>query len=120
MISLAHLEDAGPTARWSSPDADLWEVLRVLGERQTQSDGAMSSRRDHYQRQPEKLIPSAFTWLAARPAMTGMEGYLWSFRISARHRVWGILIDGVFHLLWNDPDHTIFAVEAAVEVTAEA
>ena len=107
LISLTHLEDEGPVGRWSE-DASVFAALIGLGERQRDPIAAFATRRDHYQRQPEKLIPTAVAWIEARPALAEMLPYLWSFRVSPRHRVWGLLLDGVFHLLWNDPDHAIF------------
>ena len=109
-LSLVHLEDAGPVARWSEGGASVWEALVGLGEKQRDPIAIFATRRDHYQRQPEKLIPESVAWIEARPDLANYLPYLWSFRLSPRHRVWGLLLDGVFHLLWNDPDHAIFLV----------
>ena len=32
---------------------------------------------------------------------------LWSFRVGAKPRMWAILYDNVFNLLWWDPDHKV-------------
>lgn len=111
LLSLTHLEDEGPVARWSEGGATVFGALLGLRERQRDPIGAFATRRDHYQRQPEKLIPEAVVWIEARPEIADLLPYLWSFRISPCHRVWGLLLDGVFHLLWNDPEHRIFRVE---------
>lgn len=111
LLSLTHLEDEGPVGRWSA-DPSVFAALVGMGERQRDPIGAFATRRDHYQRQPEKLVPAAVAWIGSRPALADALPYLWSFRVSARHRVWGLLLDGVFHLLWNDPDHAVFRVDA--------
>ncbi|RYG71479.1 hypothetical protein EON77_12880 [bacterium] len=116
LVSLTHLEDATPTGSWSADGAAVFAALLGVGERQRDPIGAFATRRDHYQRQPEKLVSEAVAWIEARPALADFLPYLWSFRISPRHRVWGLLIDGVFHLLWNDPEHAIFLVAEGTEI----
>ena len=39
------------------------------------------------------------------------EDVLWTLRLSGKERIWGILRDGVFHLLFWDPNHQIKASE---------
>lgn len=33
---------------------------------------------------------------------------LWSLHITAEQRVWGILVEDVFYLLWWDPEHEVY------------
>jgi hypothetical protein len=36
---------------------------------------------------------------------------LWSLRLSAQERVWGVITLNVFSLLWWDPEHTVYEVK---------
>lgn len=35
---------------------------------------------------------------------------LYSLRITGRRRLWGILTGGIFHILWWDPEHSVYPV----------
>jgi len=48
--------------------------------------------------------PQAREWM--RRNMPDQD-VLWTLRLSGKERIWGILREGVFHLLFWDPDHQI-------------
>ena len=35
---------------------------------------------------------------------------LFQLNIQGKERVWGVRLEGIFHLLWWDPDHTVYPV----------
>jgi len=48
--------------------------------------------------------PQAREWMRRNmPA----EDVLWTLRLTGKERIWGILRDGIFHLLFWDPEHRI-------------
>jgi hypothetical protein len=53
----------------------------------------------------EQLVPAAQQRL--RSIGQGDLAEVLSLRLAAKERVWGILREGVLHLLWWDPDHAI-------------
>lgn len=105
-VSLRFFEDEGPACKWSDDGAGLVETLIFLGQKEGDSNAITPDNREHYQN-IDGIIPEAIKWLTGRPALQDCTDLLWTFRKSGKHRVWGILIDDVFFLLWNDPEHKI-------------
>ena len=111
VVSLIYFEDLGPVCRWSSDGRLAFEVLRYLGGKQRDVNATTGNKRDHYQDNKGKLIQEALDWLRERPAVSRLDEYLWSYHLGGEHRVWGILTDNVFYLLWNDPEHKIYPID---------
>jgi len=108
VISLVYLKDQGPVCAWSEDAQSLFRVLEYLGNRQRDQTATSPDKRCHYQTNKEKLTRKAHDWLAANPAVQRLDEYLWTFGVTNTHRIWGILTDNVFYLLWNDPKHEIY------------
>lgn len=49
--------------------------------------------------------PKARQWM--RRNMPDQEE-LWSLRLSGAERVWGVYREGIFHLIWWDPQHLVW------------
>ena len=111
VISLIYFEDEGPVCRWSDDGRSLFEVLEYLGKMQRDAKATTGDNRDHYQTNKGKLVQAALDWIEAHPAVSRLDEYLWAYRLSGTHRIWGILTDNVFYLLWNDPKHAIYPID---------
>ncbi len=108
VVSLIYLEDSGPVCDWSKDAKALFGVLMYLGAKQRDKLATTGDENDHYQRQKDKLLKEALDWLKLRPGVKMLDDYLWTFSLTNKHRIWGILTDNVFYLLWNDPEHKIY------------
>lgn len=104
------LADADMDGRWgwrSFDGAHLDELHRDLvgAERET--------RRELERRKRIKAIPVEHVCREAQERLVKIGGEehdtLWELRIatSRKQRVWGIVRESVFHLLWWDPEHTV-------------
>lgn len=110
IISLIYFEDSGPHCCWSEDGATLSYVLKFLGDRQRDVHATTPDKRDHYQPW-DKLHDDVTEWVEARPAVNLLREYLWSFRVSGEHRLWGVLTDFVYYLIWNDPHHESYVLQ---------
>jgi hypothetical protein len=111
IISFIYFEDAGPVCNWSDCSANFTRAIEVLKLLQRDSNATVESKRNHYHRDKSTLVKNAVQWIDDRPALKQLKDYLWAFRSDGTHRIWGILSDGVFYVLWNDPEHKICPVE---------
>lgn len=39
------------------------------------------------------------------------QPYLWTIRVTAKERIWGIFSEGAYHIIFWDPDHLIWEVQ---------
>lgn len=113
VVSLVYFEDEGPVGRWSSDGGRLCRVLDYLGNQQRNPLATTPDTNNHYQKSIDRLDARAQDWLRNRPAVDQVRDYLCSFRVTGRHRIWGILTDFVFYLLWDDPNHEVYPVAKA-------
>ena len=111
VLSLIYFEDSGPVCNWSDDGQSVCDVLRYLGEKQRDGIATTGNKRDHYQDNKGRLIREALDWIRDRPAVSRLDEYLWTYHLGGEHRIWGILTDNVFYLLWNDPGHKIYPID---------
>ena len=108
---VSRLEVVDPFGWHLMPVNKLHEVRAKLGQFETRTwgEGILRSNRDHHFMPVEKICPEA----QQRLRNLGLDDTdaLFSLRLSARERVWGILDNGILLLLWWDPFHQIYPVE---------
>lgn len=83
----------------------LRERLAQL-ERQTWNEIFVQDRHHHHSADLDKLSSAALKRL--RELKLDDRDCLWSLRVSARERVWGILEEDIFYFLWWDPEHEVY------------
>lgn len=66
-------------------------------------------RKHHYQ-SVDSVIPKAQRRLTGLGLQDEVD-HLYRFRVGSRERLWGFRKDGVFQILWWDPDHTVYPTE---------
>lgn len=83
---------------------DLHGKLAQL-ERRTWNEIFVRDKHRNHSVELDRLSPDA----AKRLKRKKLDdfGQLWSLRITGACRVWGILVEDVFYLLWWDPDHDV-------------
>lgn len=84
------------------------EKLRHF-ESRTWNDIWVKDKHNNHSVRVEKLCADA----KKRLRVVGLDDLddLWRLRLTGKQRIWGILQQGVFLLLWWDPDHLIYPYE---------
>ncbi|HWD40203.1 MAG TPA: hypothetical protein VG944_15240 [Fimbriimonas sp.] len=108
LISFAYIEDQGPVHEWTARDGSShYTVFDYLKQKQRDLTATTGDSNDHYHKDDRSVIDDAWEWMDSRSAIKMFKESLWSFRISGKERLWGLLVDEVFYVLWTDPDHKI-------------
>lgn len=107
--------DAGAQWSWQLSHSQTIEALLFLEEMQrlTWADiqGQRSGGRAKHHYQPiDSLCAQAQTYLSALMADDVDIESVFRFRVNSKTRLWGIVEDGVFKMLWYDPEHTVYPV----------
>lgn len=104
-FSLLQLDGPYGWSALSLADAqELTGSLRQL-ERRKWSEIFVRSKKHNHSVTVDLLSPAARKEL--RRHQLDDRDELWSLRITGRQRVWGILEEDVFYLLWWDPEHRV-------------
>lgn len=91
---------------WHAVDRDTANYIKgKLGEFETMTWGVILNSRNNHNVSVEKICKDAQERLTAL-RQDDIEEVL-SLRLSGKHRIWGILSEGVCTLLWWDPEHRI-------------
>lgn len=96
---------------WHVLDAnDVARMRAKLGslERSTWKDVFVhDARNNHSIRSDQLKCPVARKWMADHMAD---QPLLWTIRVSAKERIWGIVSEGAYQIVFWDPDHLIWPV----------
>lgn len=111
VLSMIYFEDEGPLKSWSHDPKHLCDTLVYLGNKQRDPKATTPNDRDHYQKNLKRIHSDALSWMRDRPGVDSLKDYLWTYHLNGEHRIWGILIDNTFYLLWNDPEHKIYLLK---------
>jgi hypothetical protein len=92
---------------WHAVDGEtLLEIRTKLSsfETMTWAEIFVAAKKQNHAVDVAKLCPMAVKELKREAPDID---HLHSLRLSGRQRVWGILSEGVFHVLWWDPNHQV-------------
>jgi hypothetical protein len=96
---------------WHSLDAaGVYQMKQKLGylERSTWKDVFVRDARNNHSIRSDQLKCSiARKWMAENMPD---QPLLWTIRISARERIWGIISEAAYQIIFWDPDHLIWPV----------
>lgn len=105
---------------WVKTHEHASEVLTFLCEMSKDSwneigshrtGGERGSYRKHHSQPIETLCPEARQRLAELELDEIFEDDIFRFRLGNKKRLWGFRVDGVFYVLWWDPDHKVYPTE---------
>jgi hypothetical protein len=97
-----------PESRWSFGrigENDLLALLDRVKSFETMTWTEIERSSNHYI-DPELMDKDARDMLAEM-RLDDMKDHLFSLRIGAKERLWGIRSEGVFEVLWWDPNHEV-------------
>jgi len=104
-----HVDHDGPWS-FASLDADGWRgLLGQLTQFETMTIAELFHRGDY----PGKgYEPAALPDPRAARRLEAMrlsdQTRIWALRTQGRPRLWGFLVDNVFHVVWWDPEHEVW------------
>lgn len=110
MFSFRYADNGG---RWAwtdiSPD-DSQEVAAFLAEisRSTWAEIKQGRNNNHHYQYVSDLVADAQKRLKGIDNLRTFD-QLFRFRLSGSKRLWGVLYDRIFYVLWWDPEHTVYS-----------
>lgn len=102
---------------WPTPEEalELFGFLADIGrstwnEVRAMQTGGKHRHRKHHEHPLSSVCPTAQQRLAELHLDEVFEE-LFRFRLGGENRLWGFVVDGVFYVLWWDPDHNVYPTE---------
>lgn len=102
---------------WKLTDADSHRLLRLLCDMAAISWNAVRAqtagghKRHHYQ--PVTSLCSPARRRLRELELQDFDDRMFRFRDGATGRLWGFERDGIFYVVWWDPNHRVYPTEAA-------
>lgn len=117
-FSFKHI-DRENREEWAWPESDgIKEIVDFLctisnstwKELRTHSTGS-GIRRPLHHSQPFDSLPTKTQNLIIQLHLNEIFEDLFRFRLGGRKRLWGFLHNGIFYILWWDPEHKVYPLE---------
>ena len=115
-FSFHYADTGGSPPCCVAPNVDADEVLRFMCTistttwaelRAMQTGGKGKRHRKHHEIPIESLASDAQDDLVKRKLDEVVGDDVFRFRLDGTSRLWGFVVDGIFHVLWWDPEHQI-------------
>lgn len=90
--------------------ADIQQIKQKLASLEKNTWNEIFVRDRHFNHQircDELKCPKARKWMQANMPD---QPYLWTIRVTAKERIWGILAEEAYHVIFWDPQHLIWEI----------
>jgi hypothetical protein len=101
------MDDGGSWPALAIDGASALDVIKRLSGFETMLWQQIHGKDHHYNY--KGICPEAKKRLFERKLEQWVD-HLYSLKLRNVWRLWGLLIDGVFYVLWWDPDHSVYPV----------
>lgn len=85
------------------------EILPKIKSFETMSFAQLAPQRSNHHSMPVKNLSQPAKNRITEIALN--QDDLFSFKISGQKRLWGTTVENEFHVLWWDPEHTVYPVD---------
>jgi hypothetical protein len=110
-LSCIDLDDGCEWCFGAMDQADMSSVFARLKEFERMTWREIETQTKHHNHpMPVKIITQAAQNRLAALNQDDVED-LFTFRIEKKQRVWGIRRERIYHILWWDPEHTVYPID---------